>query len=95
MRTLWLIYAIVSVADLVLSGLYLDPSLEANPIAAWIWATFGYLGLVTYKGLIVSVVVYPACRFIERRREKVAKIMLCFAILITTMACLLFGVNLL
>ena len=95
MRKLWLIYAIVSVADLVLSGLYLNPSLEANPVAAWIWATFGYLGLVTYKVLILSVLVYPACRFIETKREKVAKIMLCFAIFVTTMACLLFGVNLL
>ena len=95
MRTLWLIYAIVSVADLVLSGLYLNPSLEANPMAAWIWTTFGYLGLVIYKVLIVSVLIYPTCKFIERKRENVAKIMLCFAILITTMACLLFGVNLL
>jgi len=95
MRTLWLIYAIVSAADLVLSGLYLNPSLEANPIAAWIWTAFGYLGLVVYKVFIVCAVIYPACKFIESKRKNVAKIMLLFAILITTMTCLLFGVNLL
>lgn len=95
MRKLWLIYAIVSVADLVLSGLYLNPSLEANPVAAWIWATFGYLGLVIYKTFVVCVIIYPSCRFVEKKRKNLAKIMLYFAILVTTMACLLFGVNLL
>ena len=95
MRKLWFIYAIVSVADLVLSGLYLNPSLEANPIASWTWATFGYLGLVLYKALIVCAIIYPACRLIERKRKNVAKIMLCFGIIATTAACILFGVNLL
>tara|TARA_Y100001963_G_C6467787_1_gene303090 strand:- start:119 stop:406 length:288 start_codon:yes stop_codon:yes gene_type:complete len=95
MRKLWLIYAIVSVADLVLSGLYLNPSLEANPVAAWIWSTFGYSGLAAYKSLVIYAIVYPSCKYIERKNKTVAKAILCFAILATSITCLLFGAILL
>ena len=56
MRELWLIYAIVSLADLTLTCLYLSPELEANPIASWIWSKFGYLGITSFKILIVLCV---------------------------------------
>lgn len=95
MLTLWLIFTIVSVADLILTGMYLDPSLEANPIAAWIWSTFGYPGLAVFKVSIIFLIIYPSVKHIEKRRKGVAILMMLFAITVTTITCLLFGVNLL
>jgi hypothetical protein len=91
MRKLWLIYAIVSVADLVLTGLLLNPNLEANPLASWIWSTFGYSGIVLYKIIILSLLVYPVCRALQKRSLFIAKSVLYFGIFSTTATCLLFG----
>ena len=92
MRALWLIYAIVSLADLILTGFYLNPELEANPIASWIWTKFGYIGIILFKILILTCLVYPICTAIQRRSCLAAKIVLCFGIFSTSMACILFGV---
>jgi len=91
MRALWLLYAIVSLADLTLTCLYLSPELEANPIASWIWSKFGYLGIICFKFLIILCFVYPICKAIENRNPIVAKTVLSFGIFFTLMACLLFG----
>tara|TARA_A100000172_G_C2936549_1_gene74096 strand:+ start:50 stop:343 length:294 start_codon:yes stop_codon:yes gene_type:complete len=91
MRNLWLIYAIVSVADLILTGLLLEPELEANPAASWIWSTFGYSGIVLYKIVLLSFLVYPACRSLEKRSVFAAKAVLYFGIFSTSITCLLFG----
>jgi hypothetical protein len=90
MRRLWLIYFAVSAADLFLSINYLNPAMEANPIAAWMWAAFGYTGLVLFKTLNV-LVVYVTCNLIYKQSPFAAKMVLCFGIFITTTVCLLFG----
>ena len=91
MRYLWFIYAIVSLADLILSGMFLSPSLEANPVASWIWSKFGYLGLITFKILLITFVAYPCCYVIQRHSIKVAKYILYFGIICTSLTCLIFG----
>ena len=91
MRELWLIYAIVSLADLTLTCLYLSPELEANPIASWIWSTFGYFGLITFKILAITCIAYPCWRIVAIRSVKAAKFILYFGIVITSLTCLLFG----
>ena len=92
MKKLWLAYAIVSIADLVLTCLYLSPQLEANPIASWIWSNFGYAGIILFKILTVSCLIYPACKKVERKRPDLAKKLLWFGIFSTGITCLLFGV---
>lgn len=91
MRALWLIYAIVSLADLTLTCLYLSPQLEANPIASWIWSKFGYLGIISFKFLVLFCIVYPICRMIESKNPLAAKIVLSFGIFFTLIVCVLFG----
>ena len=91
MRALWLLYAIVSLADLILTCLYLSPQLEANPIASWIWSKFGYLGIISFKFLIILCLVYPICSMIENRSPLAAKTVLLFGIFFTLIACMLFG----
>lgn len=90
MRNLWVIYIIVSAADLFLSGIYLNPSMEANPMAAWTWTAFGYVGLMTYKMLALSV-IYTTCNAIIKRNVVAAKMVLWFGIISTMTVCLLFG----
>ena len=92
MQVLWLFYAIVSLADLTLTCLYLSPELEANPIASWIWSKFGYSGIISFKFLVLSCVVYPICRMIEKRSALAAKIVLSLGIFFTIIVCILFGV---
>ena len=92
MRALWLLYAIVSLADLILTCLYLSPELEANPIASWIWSKFGYLGIISFKFLVLLCIVYPICRMIEKKNPLAAKIVLSLGIFFTLVACTLFGV---
>ena len=92
MRALWLVYAIVSLVDLTLTCLYLSPELEANPIASWIWSKFGYLGIISFKFLVLFCLVYPICRMIENQNPFAAKIVLSFGIFCTLVACVLFGV---
>ncbi len=92
MRALWLLYAIVSLADLTLTCLYLSPELEANPIASWIWSKFGYLGIVSFKFLVLLCIVYPICRMIQKKNPLAAKIVISLGIFFTLVACILFGV---
>ncbi len=90
MLNLWLIYAIVSVADLILTGLFLDASTEANPIASWIWSTSGYLGIIIYKIFIIIFLIYPLCKRIEKNSVRAAKFVILFGIFATSMTCILF-----
>tara|TARA_Y100000004_G_C8757213_1_gene344959 strand:+ start:83 stop:370 length:288 start_codon:yes stop_codon:yes gene_type:complete len=92
LRALWLLYAIVSLADLTLTCLYLSPELEANPIASWIWSKFGYLGIVSFKFLVLLCIVYPICRMIQKKNPLAAKIVISLGIFFTLVACILFGV---
>jgi len=92
LRALWLLYAIVSLADLILTCLYLSPQLEANPIASWIWSKFGYLGIISFKFLIILCLVYPICSMIENRSPIAARIVLSLGIFFTCVALILFGV---
>ena len=92
MRALWLLYAIVSLADLTLTCLYLSPELEANPIASWIWSKFGYSGIISFKFLVLLCIVYPICRTIEKKNPVAAKIVLSLGVFFTLVACILFGV---
>jgi len=92
MRALWLLYAIASLADLILTCLYLSPELEANPIASWIWSKFGYSGIISFKFLILLFFVYPICRAIEKRSPISARVVLSLGIFFTLVACILFGV---
>ena len=92
MRALWFLYAIVSLADLTLTCLYLSPELEANPIASWIWSKFGYLGIISFKFLVLLCLVYPICKMIENKNPFAAKMVLSFGIFFTFIACVLFGV---
>ena len=87
---LWLAYAIVSVADLVLTGLFLDASTEANPIASWIWSTSGYLGIILYKIFIIAFLIYPSCKRVEKRNKLAAKAIILFGIFVTSVTCVLF-----
>ena len=91
MRKLWLMYALVSVADLTLTGFLLEPSLEANLIASWIWTTFGFYGLILYKIFIILFIVYPVVSYVETRRPKAAKTIMSFGIILTATVCLMFG----
>ena len=92
MRALWLLYAIVSLADLTLTCLYLSPELEANPIASWIWSKFGYSGIISFKFLVLFCIVYPICRIIEKKNPLAAKTVISLGIFFTLVACILFGV---
>lgn len=92
MLNLWLIFAIVSLADLTLTCLYLSPELEANPIASWIWSKFGYSGIISFKFLVLSCVVYPACKIIEGKSPLAARAVVCLGIFFTILTCTLFGV---
>jgi len=92
MRKLWLLYTIVSIADLILTGLYLSPGLEGNPAASWIWSKFGYSGVVFFKFFTIFCIIYPCCKIIERNSAKAAKIVLWLGIFLTTITCLSFGV---
>ena len=91
MRKLWLIYAIVSMADLILTGMYLNPELESNPVASWIWSRFGYSGIICFKVFTLFFIIYPCCKAIERKNSAAAKVVLFLGILLTTITCLLFG----
>ena len=92
MRALWLLYAIVSLADLILTCLYLSPQLEANPIASWIWSKFGYSGIISFKFLVLLCIVYPICRIIQKKNPLAAKTVISLGIFFTLVACILFGV---
>jgi len=93
MFNLWFIYAIVSVADLILTGIYLNPNIEANPVASWIWSTFGFLGITLYKVAIVSS-IYPMSIYIYNKSPITCKLILLFGILATSFACALFFIAL-
>lgn len=93
MFSLWFIYAIVSVADLILTGIYLNPKIEANPVASWIWSTFGFLGIALYKVAIVSS-IYPMSVYIYNKSPTTCKLILLFGILATSFACALFFIAL-
>ena len=90
MLKLWLLYAIVSIADLFLTWFFLTPSLEANPTASWIWSRLGYEAVVIYKVICVCFVVYPCCKIIEAKNKLIASCLLCFGIFVTTVTCALF-----
>lgn len=60
------VFILVNFADVVLTGLAIRYGAgEANPLANWIWGTFGLYGMAIYKfGLVTFVllvcqVVYP------------------------------------
>ena len=91
MYVLWFFYAIVSAADLTLTMLVLTPETEGNPIAQWIWSTFGFTGVCLFKFVIVSGVLF-ICKIIHKKRPKTANSLLCFAIISTLITCLFFGV---
>ena len=91
MRYLWFIYAIVSLADLILSGIFLNPSMEANPIASWIWSKFGYIGIVFFKIAVVCFLIYPTVKYIEKSNKKISLILMTVAIFLTGITCILFG----
>ncbi len=89
MFKLWLMYAIVSVADLILTGSLLNPSTEGNPVASWIWSTFGFLGIALYK-LVIVMSIYPMCLYVGTKNRLAAKCILIFAIFLTASVCMLF-----
>jgi len=91
MRKLWFTYAIVSMADLILTGIYLNPDLESNPAASWIWSQFGYSGIIVFKIFTLFFIIYPCCKVIERKNLLAAKAVLFLGILFTAITCLLFG----
>jgi len=91
MRKLWFAYTIVSIADLILTGIYLNPDLEGNPVASWIWSKFGYTGIIYFKFFALFFIIYPCCKAIERKNSSAAKAVLILGILLTTITCLLFG----
>ena len=90
MRNLWIIYIMVSAADLFLSVTYLTPAMEANPMAAWTWTAFGYVGLILYKISAISI-IYAICKEISKRNIFLTKSVLSFGIVSTSAVCLLFG----
>ena len=90
MYALWLLYSIVSAADLTLTVMLLTPETEGNPIAQWIWSTFGFFGVFLFKVLIVSFVLL-VCKTIHKKRPKTANNLLGFGIISTSITCLFFG----
>lgn len=90
MFKLWLAYAIVSVADLALTILLLEPNTEGNLLARKVWSAFGYTGLIFYKTLIVFGVILPVCKYIESRSPKMCKSLLIFGIAVTSITCMFF-----
>ena len=90
MRVLWLLYLTASAADLYLSILNLNPEMEANPLAAWTWAAFGYKGLILFK-ILTILVIYFICNSIYNKSRLAAKCVMTFGVCVTTLTCLLFG----
>jgi len=90
MRALWLLYLAASAADLYLSIMNLNPSMEANPLAAWTWAAFGYKGLVLFK-IVNILIIYLICNCIYKKSPYAAKCVISFGVCVTTLTCLLFG----
>ena len=91
----WLIYFLVSLCDLYLTILFLEPNTEGNPIASKVWSAFGLKGIIFYKTFMVLCVVYPICRYIEKKNDKAAKTVVSIGIVFTSITCLLFGVMIL
>lgn len=91
MRKLWLLYFVVSLFDLYLTLLFLDPTTEGNPIASKIWSIFGLTGIVFYKIFMVFCVVYPICKYIQKKNIKAAKTIIIIGIISTFITCVLFG----
>jgi len=87
---LWLLYLAASAADLYLSVLNLNPEMEANPLAAWTWAAFGYKGLILFKILSI-LIIYLICNSIYKKSRIAAKYVMSFGVFVTTLTCLLFG----
>ena len=90
MGKLWLIYVIVSTIDLTLTLLLLNPSTEGNAIAVIVWSNLGSNGLILYKILIVSLFIFPVCKYIEKRNLLLCKRLLMFGIITTSITCLFF-----
>ena len=93
MKRLFAIYLAVSLLDLILTGAFLTPDTEANPVASAIWSNFGFGGLIVYKILMVSIVclgLYAAIRLEWKLKERWAKAILLIGIIMTGLACLSF-----
>ena len=91
MLVLCLLYCIVSLIDLILTGLILQPTCEANPMAQWVWVKFGFAYLILFKFFMVSVILF-ICKKIHEVRPSTAKIILSIGVILTSLTCLLFGV---
>ena len=92
MLILSILYCLVSLIDLLLTGLIIQPDHEANPVARWVWEEFGFAYLIVFKALMVFLILL-ICRKINQLRPTTAKIILCIGVLLTSLVCLLFGVT--
>jgi hypothetical protein len=90
MQNLWGTFTIVSIADLFLTWWLLDAKYEGNPIAAWIWATFGFYGVIIYKVIAVTLILLVPLILVKNKRPHLAEIILQIAIILTTGVCFLF-----
>jgi hypothetical protein len=93
-KRLFAIYLAVNLLDLILTGAFLTPDTEANPVASVIWSNFGFGGLIAYKILMVSIVclgLYAAVRLEWKLKERWVKAILVIGIIVTALACLSFA----
>ena len=90
MLQLWCLYAIVSVADLILTALFLDHKTEGNPIAAWVWASYGFYGVAVYKILAIKWGIFVPTTILHSKRPKLAEKVLKFGIIITSLTVIAF-----
>lgn len=68
---MWIIYILLNIYDLVMSYYFLDHSVEANPIAKYLWATFGYDSVIYLKCLSIIFVssIYLYLRIKDKKKS--------------------------
>lgn len=91
MSNLWFVYLLVSLLDLIFTGFFLSSKTEANPLASYVWDSFGYVGIVFYKIIIVFFIIKPSVEYISHKNFMLAKAMIILGIFLTSLTCLLFG----
>lgn len=51
----YVLFVLLSLFDLVVSYLILNPELEANPFMKMLWLSYGYGAIITYKCLTTTI----------------------------------------
>jgi hypothetical protein len=71
-KSLYILFVLLNIFDLVASYIILDPSLEANPVMRWLWITYGFIGVTGLK----TVTTFVSLGYLMYAEDKCPKLVL-------------------